>query len=35
MTPEQENNLNVFCDYILYLIEEYGECSNTDEEGAD
>ncbi len=35
MTKEQENNLNVFCDYILELIEKYGECNNTDEERAD
>jgi len=35
MTNEQENNFNIFCDYILKLIEEYGVIESTEEEGTD
>ena len=34
MTVKQENDFNVFCDYILELIEKYGD-KDTEEEGAD
>lgn len=35
MSTEQENTFNVFCDYILELIEKYEEVEDKKEEGAD
>lgn len=34
MTAEQENNFNVFCDFILELIEQY-EDKDTEDKGTD
>lgn len=34
MTTEQENNFNVFCDFILELVEKYGD-NDTEDKGTD
>ena len=34
MNPKQENDFNVFCDFILYLIEQYG-VDDKEDEGTD